>query len=235
MSDVFLSYRRDDAASATGRLADRLAQEFGPEHIFRDVESIAAGEDFLERILAALHQAKLMIVVIGPRWLDAHDAAGARRLECPDDYVRLEIRSALGMELPLIPVLVDGARVPRITELPEDLKPLASRHAIELTDRGWGSETNDLLRVLTERYGVSPGGNVHSPIIWDAIVAWPRNLFDFVTDPARFLARKVLDTHASLARASVFWILSLAIGLPCQSLITHFEDGSVFEIATILA
>src|SRR5262249_52439392 len=124
---------------------------------------------------------------------------------------------------------------PGLTELPADLKLLASRNAIELTDRRWRSETDDLLRILIERHGVSPSGKVHPLIVWDAVIAWPRDLFDLVTDPARFLARKALDTHASLARASVFWILSLATALLWQGLMIHFKRVSLFETVTIVA
>ena len=94
MAEIFLSYRRDDSTSATGRLADALEAHFGDDRVFRDRE-IAAGENFVEAIRRSVESATVVLVVVGRHWLDARDAAGRRRLDDPGDFVRLEIELAL--------------------------------------------------------------------------------------------------------------------------------------------
>jgi len=99
----------------------------------------------------AIEQAVAALVLIGPRWLDAGDAAGARRLDDPDDVVRLEITSALARSIPVIPVLLGGAAMPRSTELPEPLRPLSRRNAVELTDSRWDHDRDSLFSALEEQ------------------------------------------------------------------------------------
>jgi hypothetical protein len=129
---VFVSYRRDDSADVVGRIYDRLAHGFGSDHIFKDVDSIGLGVDFRDHLRRAVDACAVQLVVIGPGWIGAADSTGQRRLDDERDYVRLEIEAALQRNIPVIPVLVRGARVPPENLLPATLAPLAYRNAIEV-------------------------------------------------------------------------------------------------------
>ncbi len=153
-SRIFISYRHADSAAYAGRLYDRLKDRYGDERIFRDLE-MDVGIDFVERIDATVGSCAAMLVVIGPRWLDARDAAGHRRLDDPDDYVRVEVSGALRRSIRVIPVLVGDATMPSKNELPDALMGLARRNALELSDSRWDYDVSRLLdavnRALQER------------------------------------------------------------------------------------
>src|SRR6267154_6650107 len=117
MPKLAISYRRSDSSAITGRIFDRLAAHYGKESVFMDIDNIPFGADFRAHIQAVLQQTEVLIVVIGPRWLGA-DAAGTVRMSQESDPVRAEIEAALAQNMPLIPVLVDGARMPGSEELP---------------------------------------------------------------------------------------------------------------------
>lgn len=148
MSGIFLSYRRDDSAGHAGWLHHLLAQHFGEERIFRDVDTIEPGLDFAEAIDAAVSSCDVLLAVIGKHWTAVVDENGQCRLDDPNDFVRLEIRTGLTRGIRVIPVLVHGARIPKSQELPEDLQPLARRRAFELRDTGWTDDVEELIRVL---------------------------------------------------------------------------------------
>src|SRR4051812_24699103 len=116
MAEIFLSYRRDDAQSAAGRLADALEAHFGDDRVFRDRE-FAPGEDFVAAIRRGVESSTVLLVVIGRHWLDIADAQGRRRIDDPDDFVRLEIELALGARVGVVPVLVDDAKMPAPAQL----------------------------------------------------------------------------------------------------------------------
>src|ERR1043166_4935681 len=92
---IFISYRRDDSEGVAGRLFDRLATQFGREQIFMDVDAIAPGEDFIDVIERAVTSCDVLIAVIGRGWLEARDQDGRRRIDNPEDFVRVEIVAAL--------------------------------------------------------------------------------------------------------------------------------------------
>jgi hypothetical protein len=140
MAGIFISYRRDDASGHAGRLFDRLAARFGHDHVFMDVTDIAPGEDFTHVIETSVGAANVLLAVIGPQWISAAAGKGTRRIDDPSDLVRQEIGAGLQRKLRVIPVLVRGARMPREEELPDVLKPLARRQAVELTDTRWESD-----------------------------------------------------------------------------------------------
>lgn len=151
MSDIFISYRRQDASGSAGRLADHLEKFFTEKAIFRDVSAIEDGQDFGEAIGKQLKSCSVFLAVIGPRWLDAVDANGQRRLNDPEDWPRKEIRVALQRnDIRVIPVLVDNARLPGEQELPDDLKPLLKRNARLITDAGWDDEIKRLARSISK-------------------------------------------------------------------------------------
>src|ERR1039458_8644847 len=128
MHGVFISYRRDDSEGQAGRLYDDLAGRFGRDAIFMDVAGIEPGLDFRKAIDQSVASCSVLLSVMGPGWIDAKDEMGRRRLDNPMDFVRLETASALKREIPVIPVLVHGAKMPRTELLPEDLQELAYRN-----------------------------------------------------------------------------------------------------------
>jgi len=148
---VFLSYRREDSAAHAGRLADELRRRLGRSDVFLDVAEIRPGSDFADAIETALKESDAVLVVIGPRWLSAAAGDGRPRLDDPRDYVRREVAAALDGSLPVVPVLVGGARLPRADELPEDLVALARRQAIVLDDDTWLRDVQALLDLLEGR------------------------------------------------------------------------------------
>lgn len=147
MAGVFISYRRSDSDVAAGRLADDLSEIFGRDSVFRDVDTLEAGEDYTKALDHALDSCVALIVMIGPRWSNATDDLGHRRLEDPRDWVRMEISRALDRGVRVIPVLVSAA-MPRETDVPADLIPLLQRQALELTDRHWRLDVDLLAQAL---------------------------------------------------------------------------------------
>lgn len=146
MSRIFISYRREDTLVYADRLQEELAEHFGPDEVFRDLDTIAPGIDFVTAIDGALDQAEIMLVLIGPEWL-APDAR--RRLHDPGDYVRVEIAAGLGKPtVRVIPVLVGGAHMPKGRDLPEDVSPLTRRNAFEMIDTRWRADRAELVRQL---------------------------------------------------------------------------------------
>jgi hypothetical protein len=141
---IFISYRRDDSRGYAGRLQGDLSRRYSDEHVFRDVE-IPPGADFGEYITGLVDKCNIVLAIIGPGWLDARDREGERRIDKPDDWVRLEIERALARDgVEVIPVLVDGARLPPREELPESLLALRRRNAFELSDRRWDYDVDQL-------------------------------------------------------------------------------------------
>jgi hypothetical protein len=127
-----VSYRRSDNQDATGRIYDRLTAHFGKENIFKDVDSIPLGVDFRKHLSDVVGQCQLFLAVLGAKWLDVQDEAGKRRLDSPNDVVRIEIEAALARGIPVIPVLVGNARMPSEADLPPSLSPLAFRQGIDV-------------------------------------------------------------------------------------------------------
>jgi Flp pilus assembly protein TadD len=130
MSKIFISYRRDDSADVSGRLYDRLALQFGKDRLFKDVDNIPLGEDFLGVLRTEIEQSDVMLVIIGRQWLTVKDARGRQRLASPDDPVRIEVETALTRGIPVIPVLVQNAMMPKASDLPKSMRAFASCNGI---------------------------------------------------------------------------------------------------------
>jgi hypothetical protein len=146
---AFISYRREDAAGFAGRLCDSLERLLPAEPIFRDVDGLSPGQDFVAAIDARLRQCRACLAVIGRDWLNARDAEGRRRLDQPDDFVRLELTAALARpEVLVIPVLVEGASMPPAEALPPEIRGLARRQAVSLRDDTWDADVARLVRSL---------------------------------------------------------------------------------------
>jgi hypothetical protein len=150
---IFINYRRDDSIGMAGRLHDRLAQTFGRDNLFMDVDHIPVGVDFVRHLNDQVAACDVILVVIGPNWLRAKDKAGQRRLHQPDDFVTIEIAVALARNIRVIPLLVEGARMPRESELPDNLKPLARRQAPEIRHASFGRDVEALMARMREAVG----------------------------------------------------------------------------------
>lgn len=154
---IFLSYRRDDSAGHTGRLYDRLKDLLGAERIFMDIEGIAPGADFARVIEARIQAADVVLVVMGPAWLTAVNAAGERRLEQADDFVRMEIATALRHGKRVIPVLVAGASLPAVAALPQPLHALLQANAYVVSDAHFERDVDSLVERLALTSDLEPG------------------------------------------------------------------------------
>jgi len=161
---VFISYRREDTPGHAGRLYDRLQQEFGSDNVFIDVDTLLPGDDFVAAIGDTLNKCDLMIALIGPRWLTATDDRGQPRLDDPGDFVRVEIQTALERRIRTVPVLVERASMPLEQQLPEPLRPLVCRQAIELTDTRWASDVGALVEKVKRTGGAGPAAPPGTPI-----------------------------------------------------------------------
>lgn len=145
--DVFISYRREDSSAYAGRLADILLDRFGRNRVFMDIDTIEPGVDYNQAIDRAIGHCSVLIALIGPHWFDVADHRG-RRLDNPHDLVRLEIEAALDRDIRVIPVLVGGADMPHADELPGKLANLATRNAVELSDRRFRSDAQFLIEAI---------------------------------------------------------------------------------------
>jgi hypothetical protein len=145
---IFVSYRREDSSDVAGRIADHLRAEFGDDSIFIDVDTLVPGADFDEILARDLARCDMMIALIGPTWVDVRDRDGSSRLTNPQDFVRMEIRDALRRDIPVIPILVKGAKVPRSDLLPDDIAPLTTRNAFEVRHTSFHPDLDGLVHIL---------------------------------------------------------------------------------------
>jgi tetratricopeptide (TPR) repeat protein len=163
---IFISYRREDSSGSTGRLYDRLSVHFPRSQIFIDVDNLDPGIDYFEAIEESVGSCDVLIAVIGKHWLTASDAEGRRRLEKHGDLVRLEIAAALKRNIRVIPVLVDGASMPELMELPDDLQPLRRRNALEVSHARFDADLRRLIAALErvfEKVNAQPERREDSP------------------------------------------------------------------------
>ena len=132
MPKIFICYRRDDSAYLSQFIYDTLVSHFDKESVFFDVDTIPAGQDFHEILNEAVAKCNVLLAIIGDHWLNARDEVGQQRLDNPDDFVRIEIEAALSRKIPVIPVLIGRAAVPKSQDLPPTLNELSRRQATEL-------------------------------------------------------------------------------------------------------
>ena len=147
---VFICYRRDDSAGYAGRVHDRLEREFGRDLLFMDVDSIPLGTNFVKVLGEEVAKCDVLLALIGKSWLDARDENGNRRLENPDDFVRIEIATALKRDIPVIPILLEGTRVPKADKLPDELKELALRNGLDVRHASFPNDMERLIRELKQ-------------------------------------------------------------------------------------
>lgn len=171
---IFISYRRDDSAPWAGRLYERLARTFKKSQLFMDVDHIAPGQDFVRVLEDQVGRCDVLLAIIGRAWLESRNERGERRLDDANDFVRLEIETALRRGITVIPILVDGAPMPRAAELPESLHGLLRKQARTLSHAGFGLETQALLQALGQPSagssgdGASRAQSVSRAVLWSA-------------------------------------------------------------------
>ena len=155
---IFISYRREDSADVTGRIYDRLVQRFGEHAVFKDVDSIPLGTDFRKHLESVIGQCAVVLVVIGDNWAAKDAKTGARRLDNPEDFVRVEIEWAMRRGIPVIPLLVEGASMPPVESLPEGpLREFAYRNGTDIgRDPNFHPQVNRLIEKLEEIFGGGP-------------------------------------------------------------------------------
>lgn len=171
MTSIFISYRRADSMAYTGRIYDRLVNAFGARHVFKDVEDIPPGEDFRSVLDKALTVADVVIIVIGPQWVLITDDEGKRRLNDPNDFVRIEVESALKRtDVLVVPVLVNNAVMPSADSLPPALKDLAFRNSVVVrNDPDFNPDINHLITAIEKR--LKGGKSNRTPMIIGGLVA----------------------------------------------------------------
>jgi hypothetical protein len=210
---IFLSYRRrGESTGYAGRISDRLKRAFGDEEYFRDLDDIKPGTDFVDAIDEHMACCQVLLVVIGTDWLTLADAAGRKRIDDPRDWVRLEVASALKRKALVLPVLVGGATMPSEADLPDDLKILARRQAIDLSDTRWDYDVDRLLNRVAEtagihrRLSVPPGPPQSSqppprpprPPLWRRFVKWGAITFGGLVVLGLLLPNSVMLDQATL-------------------------------------
>jgi hypothetical protein len=150
---VFINYRGEDSRSYGALLYTDLIRQFGDDQVFLDAESIPAGADFVQELLGRVRSARVVLAVIGPRWLTAVDDTGRRRIDDPADWIRRELSEAFTAGVRVIPVLTDQAELPRESELPADIAALSRcqyRHLRHHDPRA------DLARIVTDLTSLDP-------------------------------------------------------------------------------
>ena len=160
MRAIFISYRRDDSEGQAGRLFDDLEREFGHDAVFMDVTAIEPGHDFRRAIDEHVASCGVLLCIIGRQWLALRDQSGRRRIDDTADFVRLETASALRRDIPVVPVLVQGATMPTADELPEDLRELAFRNYIQVTHAHWDSDMQVLIAALRRQLPSAPPATI---------------------------------------------------------------------------
>jgi hypothetical protein len=164
---IFISYRVQDTAGETGRLVDALKQHFTDEQIFLDIENLEPGSDYTVAIEKSLDTCDVFLAVIGPHWTGDREG-NALRIQDPNDWVRLEVATALQRNIRVVPVLVDGAVLPKTEQLPPDLQPLLRRQSFEISNKRWRYDTDQLVKFLVNTAGIQP---LKSPLQTDTLPA----------------------------------------------------------------
>jgi TIR domain len=161
--EVFISYRRDDASSEGGRLADAIRNQFGEDSVFMDTSDIRLGEEWPEALRGAVQNASVVLAVIGPEWLIARDEYGRRRIDDPDDWVRQEIQLGLELGKTIMPLLIRHSNMVPAVALPPEISSLSSSQAFSIRAESWTHDVQVVLRELEPhlgRRGAAASGSV---------------------------------------------------------------------------
>lgn len=163
MPKIFVSYRRAGVKARTYRMADELRRQFGDENVFVDIDSIAPGVKFADAIRDAITSSDVVLIMIGPKWIEMTCGEGKRRLDDEDDHLRIEVETALKSDALAIPVLVNGAEVPAASDLPAELAELPDLQAYVLTDSHWRYDVKQLIKRIDPSHGQAPSEPTPQP------------------------------------------------------------------------
>lgn len=245
MSLIFISYRRGESAGYAGRLHESLERRLGDGAVFRDVDGLEPGQDFVDAIAARLRDCRACLILIGREWLDVTDDSGRRRLSQPNDYVRLEIEAALARtDLVVVPLLVEGITMPSVDELPDTIRALSRRHAMSLRDETWDADVDRLIPTLEKAIGRStiPGVAVRptrlpSPTRRTVLVGGGIALAMCAALFLTFLARDIQNPDPGSASNGRTFGSALQVGAPPQAirLPSLVEAAHGYLIYTVLS
>ena len=154
---IFINYRKDDSRWNALALYNELQKYFDKDQIFKDFNTILPGDDFVFSIENALRKCDVLLVIIGKTWLDIADEKGRRRLDDPDDFVRLEVSTALSRNIQVIPVLFDNVSMPRADDLPENMRMLYRRQFVQIDNTRFEDDVRNLAEAINK---VLPDGQV---------------------------------------------------------------------------
>jgi hypothetical protein len=202
---IFISYRREDSSGHAGRLFDRLVEHFGKERIYRDVDTIQAGENFVEAVRQKVNVSDVVLVLIGPRWLTATDDEGRRRLADENDLVRLEIATGLERNIRVIPVLLQAVSMPRAKDLPSALAGLAQRNAFEIRDTYFDQDVAQLVDALAPTWRQKLTRVLQRSIV--RLACWRWSCWDYG------YIRRSFSHPSARASKSLKWGLVTTLGL----------------------
>jgi len=228
MPTVFVSYRRGDSEGQARALQIELARLLGENSVFMDVDSIALGQDFRRILTERLESCDLMLALIGPGWLDSKDSAGRRRLDDASDFVRQEIAAALKRNIPVTPVLIQGAQMPSPERLPDDIRNLVYRNGFELAHGRWESDVSEMAKRLgLARESTAPGRG--SPRIGGNAVTRLANRFQSQWMLMTVVAIAIVATSFFYAASRRTSLEGSWYGSPDCTLIFTKDDGTHFD------
>jgi hypothetical protein len=226
MPKVVISYRRSDSDAVAGRIRDRLAGHFGDDCVFMDIDNIPIGSDFREHIRGELFGCDVVIVLVGLQWLGPGNRE-RMRIHDASDPVRIELETALQEYIPIVPVLVNGARMPAPSELPESLQDFAFRNAAQIdTGRDFHPHVDRLIRSLERIVGASKPqqGRVSTSASNRRMAS-----ASFKSPIAHILAWRHLVVAAVCLLATGFGVAYLVIGRPA----TPTDGPKVVKTVTV--
>jgi hypothetical protein len=145
---VFICYRREESAFAARVIYDRVAQRLGPENFHLDIDNIDVGVDWFNALTDRIGACDALVAIIGRNWISNVDKDNRRKIDDTNDFVRIEIEAALKRDIRVIPVLLDGAVMPKSAELPDSLKGLARRQGIEISSARFEADVEKLTAAL---------------------------------------------------------------------------------------
>jgi hypothetical protein len=235
MRAIFVSYRRNDSEGEAGRLFDDLVAVFGENSVFMDVAAIEVGRDFRKAIDDSVATCGVLLAIIGREWIDARNEAGQRRLDDPSDFVRLETASALRRDIPVVPVLVQGAKMPRPEQLPDDLKELSYRNGVELTHVRWKSDLQLLIKALSPHVEDSksvtgqPADAARAEAARKSPIVPETRVWEVEPQASTFPKKRLATILAVVVAAIVAIVVAASLAIPKHVVVPDLSGNTVSE------
>lgn len=214
---IFISYRREDTAPFAGRLNDQLALELGDCAVFMDVDSIPLGTDFVEYIEREVAKCDVLLAVIGENWLGESGPESTRRIDDPNDFVRIEIAAALKRDIPVVPILIENTEVPGADRLPENLQPLSRRNGLRIRHESFKRDVQKLVSFLQSHLVFSDAEDRSAEQTRPA--GHPTDRAVPATDVRNPMAGQNVAKSKGLAGVLLPWLVSLGISLALFTLL----------------